>query len=516
MESEHNYATKLGYTLEELYRKANYDPTTELPNRQSLLQHINQLIDKNINFGFLLIDIDNFKLFNTSLGHSFGDTLLKKIAARLKTTLSEADFVARLSGDEFAVVTRLNREQALLLAAKCIKSLSAEPIVANNQEFFVGASIGAAFYPLHGKDADSLLKSTDLAIHQSKINGKGRLHEYDISLNEDLSFKLGIVNKLRTALARNEFLINYQPQVSADCGHIVGIEALLRWNQPELGLVGPDKFIPILEETGLIVPVGKWVLETSCRQAAAWHQAGHYVRLSVNVSARQFQESDLPSMICHVLDTTGFDPTFLCLEITESLLVNNSDQIKDRLKSITELGVTFSIDDFGTGYSSMSYLQQLPINEVKIDRAFIRNLTLNSGDAVIVKAIYAMASSMGMLTVAEGVEDQDQLSVLREIGVEMIQGYLIGRPMSGHAMSERLGGVALKVSPTKRNRSCRTDSQHVSRQLQLSAPGKQLGVQGKHFAVTAVESSIVAHATVHTRRDTKITTLTVPTLRGLS
>jgi len=414
---------------DEMYREAHYDSITGLPNRHFLLKHISALAESNQPFGLLLFDMDNFKLYNDTLGHSIGDQILKKIAKRFKSKLPADQFLARLGGDEFVIVSRQPREEILALGNQYIEVL-AEPTSTKEIDLYVGASAGAAFYPENGADADRLLRSADLAMYHAKKCGKGRLHEYCTSMDCDLGTKLDLGSKLRKALTRNEFSLHYQPQVSVDTGEIIGVEALLRWNHPDLGFVSPDRFIPILEETGLIVQVGKWVLATACRDVVVWHWAGHRIRLSVNLSARQFQETDLSSTVNTVLADTGFDPSLLCLEITESLLIDNLSQVTKRLKSITDMGISFSIDDFGTGYSSMSYLHSLPIGEVKIDRTFVKDLPDNNGNMVIVKTIVAMSNALGMKTVAEGVENEGQLKALKSVGVDLIQGYLFGKPMS--------------------------------------------------------------------------------------
>lgn len=422
---------------DELYRQAHYDTTTGLPNRHFLLKHLSALVDANEPFGVLLLDLDNFKLYNDTLGHALGDLALMKIATRLKSELPDDAFMARLSGDEFVIVSRRSRT-AVSDLGKQLNAMLAEPTVASDIDLYVGASIGVALFPDDGADVDHLLKNADLAMYQAKALGKGCLCEFTPALDLNLRTKLELGGKLRNALQQDEFELYYQPQISAASGAIVGVEALLRWNHPEMGMVMPDRFIPLLEETGLILPIGRWVIENACRQTLSWHWNDQPIRLSVNLSSRQFQETDFPSIVNQILSDTGFEASRLILEITESLLIDNSPQLAKRLTSITDLGVSFSIDDFGTGYSSLSYLQKYPIKEVKIDQAFVKGLSKNNGDMMIVKTIVAMAASLGMETVAEGVEQQEQLQVLTEIGVHLIQGYFTGRPMPESAALDHL------------------------------------------------------------------------------
>lgn len=416
---------------DKLYRQAHYDTTTGMPNRHFLIQHIKALIGANEKFGLLLIDMDNFKLYNDTFGHSFGDDLLKKIFTQLKDNIHETDFLARFEGDEFVIVSRQQIENIEGIAKKALKLFTDHPIITKHNDIYVSISVGIASYPKDGDDVDHLMRCADLALHHAKNHGKGQVSIYNKTLDRDLLEKLEMGNKLRTALCRNEFSLMYQPQIAMTTGKIIGVEALLRWNNSELGSVPPARFIPILESTGLIVPVGEWVLRESCSQASTWNSNGESLRMSVNLSSRQLQEADFATTIKTIIAETCITPDLLMLEITESLLIGDLDRITKRLEPITDLGVRFSIDDFGTGYSSLSYLQKLPIKEIKIDRAFITNLSKNNGDGdtVIVKTIVAMANSFGMETVAEGVEDQSQLQTLAEVGATMVQSYLTGRPM---------------------------------------------------------------------------------------
>lgn len=423
---------------DELYRQTHYGPTTGMPNRPFMIKHIQALIGAGKEFGLILIDLDNFKLYNDTFGHSFGDTLLKKVSKRLKETLDETEFLAHLGGDEFVVVSRKPPEGVAATAKKVLKLFTDQPITTKSNNLYVGLSIGVSSYPKDGEVVDELMRGADLALHHVKIHGKGQVCIYSNKLDQNQLEKIELGNNLRTALQRNEFSLMYQPQVSTITGEILGVEALLRWSNSELGSVAPDRFIPLLEETGLIVGVGEWVLRTACTQTSEWHANGYPIRLSVNLSSRQFQETDLANMVRNIVADTAISPKLLMLEITESLLMGDMSSVIKRLESVTNLGVCFSIDDFGTGYSSLSYLQKLPIKEVKIDRAFVMRLAENNGDMVIVKTIVAMANSFGMETVAEGVEDQCQLDILKEIGATMVQSYFTGRPMAPDQITDLL------------------------------------------------------------------------------
>lgn len=415
---------------DDLYRQAHYDPASGLPNRQLLAKHMAALIQNEEAFSVLLFDLDDFKLYNDTLGHSFGDRVLGAIGKQLAEEADRnGDFLARLGGDEFAVITRHHAGNAAKLANSCMAAIASVTSL-NGVELFVAASVGIASYPNDGETIDTLIKNADLAMYEAKSKGKGRLCFYTHDLEKKKIKSLDIANRLRNALERNEFELHYQPQVLPCTGAVVGTEALLRWRpQGEADFISPNEFIPVLEETGLIIPVGKWVLKQACHAAAQWHREGYDIRLSVNLSARQFQEPDLDTAVKSILDETGFNPAYLCLEITESLLLDNIAQISKRLSPLTAHGISFSIDDFGTGYSSLRYLQRLPITELKIDRCFVKDLPDSAADTALVKTIVAMAKSMGLNTVAEGVETKDQAQLLCSLGVDLAQGFLYSTPL---------------------------------------------------------------------------------------
>jgi len=412
---------------DDLYRQAHYDPVTGLPNRHYLIKHVNALIEQQKPFGLLLLDMDDFKLYNDTLGHDRGDILLKRIASRLKASAPDSAFTSRLGGDEFAIIC--TPDEVAKISQSCFAMLT-EPISAGKNELYISASAGTVVYPDDASNVSHLLRRADLALQRAKAVGRGSVITYKATLDKNLENRLEMGNRLRKALERNEFSLVFQPQIDTTTNSIVGVEALLRWNSQDQNHVGPDVFIPILEETGLIVPVGKWVLQTACTKILPWHWAGYPIRLSVNLSPRQFRDRNLVDTISQTLHDTGFNPAFLCLEITESLLIDDVAKVTRKLETLAQRGILFSIDDFGTGYSSLSYLQRLPIHELKIDRTFVNNIPANTGNLVIIQTVVAMASSLGIKTVAEGVETKEQLQAIRDTGVDAVQGYYYSRPVS--------------------------------------------------------------------------------------
>ena len=427
---------------DELYRFAHYDCLTGLPNRRFLTQHLEGLIGAKEPFGIICFDLDNFKVYNNTIGHSLGDRILQTIASELRKVIEgNGDLLARSVGDEFIIISRKNKVEILETGKKCLQAIASLPAV-DNIDLYIDSSAGIVFSPDDGTTASQLLKNACTALNEAKTRGRGRLCCYSHDMGLINHKRLEIAHKLRKALDRKEFVIHYQPQVRLPGGDIVGVEALLRWKPHSGEFIPPDESIPVLEETGLIVPVGKWVLNTTCRQAAIWHRAGYSVRMSVNLSVRQFQESDLVTIVKGSLLSTSLDPSLLCLEITESLLLDNMAQATKRLIALTSLGVSLSIDDFGTGYSSLSYLQRLPINELKIDRAFVKDLPDKTGDTIIVRTIIAMAKSLGLATVAEGVETKEQAQALSQLGAEFAQGYYYSRPVEEKEITRHLKALS--------------------------------------------------------------------------
>ena len=421
-------------TQARLYRLAHYDPVTGLPNRLLFMDRLQQAIaqaQRNERLvAVMLLDLDRFKAINDSFGHSMGDLLLKGVAARLAGCVREDDTVARIGGDEFTVLLPEIRhiQDAATVAGKILKAL-AGPFSLGNHEIFVGTSIGIAFYPFHD-DIETLLKSADNAMYRAKEQGGNGYEFYSAEISGASARQLSLEGALRGAVERDELVLHYQPQIDLTRGEIVGVEALVRWQHPERGLLGPMEFIPLAEENGLIVPIGEWVLRTACAQARAWQEAGlRPIRVAVNLSVRQFYQKNLVETVARILEQTGLDSRYLELEITESCLMQNTRTTVALLAELNRLGMRISIDDFGTGYSSLSYLKRFPVDTLKIDRSFICDIGTDHDDDAIVKAIIALAQSLELRVVAEGVETPEQLHFLRTHGCNEIQGYLISRPL---------------------------------------------------------------------------------------
>ncbi len=424
-----------------LNKLVNHDALTGLPNRRLL----NELLDQAIKQGerlqqavaVLFIDLDRFKAINDSLGHQVGDKLLFEASMRISQSIRESDVVARLGGDEFLVVMNMisKPEDAALVAQKINHALQREFIIAG-KEIFIGASIGIAISFKDGNDVDSLIKAADIAMYQVKNRGKNNYCFYSKDLSNNAVERFTMENQLRRALERDQFELFYQPQVYIDTGEIIGAEALIRWNHPELGLVFPDKFIPVAEETGLIVQIGEWVLKQAALQALDWKALGLNLQwISVNVSGVQIMRGNFADTVYGVLIETDCDPSLLELEITESTVMQNTDYVVDTFSHIKKLGVRLAIDDFGTGYSSLSNLKRLPLDKIKIDQSFVRDLPEDLDDAVIANTINAMAHSLGFSVIAEGVETQAQAEFLKNIGCQEAQGYLYGKPISKDAFT---------------------------------------------------------------------------------
>lgn len=420
---------------ERLIYLAHYDALTNLPNRllfYDRLGHAIALARRNQWIvGVMFIDVDRFKYVNDTLGHAIGDRLLQKVSERLIKAVRSEDTIGRLGGDEFAVVlSNLGAPQdAEAVAHKIIQSID-DPFQLDGGEVYVTASIGITLYPIDGLDQDTLLKNADLAMYRAKEEGRNTYARYFPDMNRQNAGRLDMQAMLRRALERKEFVVYYQPRVNVQTNHIVGAEALIRWNSPELGFVSPEEFIPIAEEIGLIVPIGEWVLRTACAQNAAWQAAGYTpLLMSVNFSARQFREKNLAETIVKVLDETGLQAHYLDLEITESLIMSHANSTLALLQKLHRLGVGFSIDDFGTGYSSLAYLKRFPVQSLKIDKSFVRDLISDADDAAIVSAIVAMAKSLKLKVIAEGVETKGQLDYLSTLYCNEYQGYYFSRPV---------------------------------------------------------------------------------------
>src|SRR5690606_29114560 len=391
--------------------------------------------------------LDRFKPINDSLGHAAGDRMLRDVAVRLESCVDEADTVARMGGDEFTLLLQPEggRDEALSramhVAERILESLS-EPFVLSGREFFVTASIGIALSPQDGEDMSQLMKNADTAMYHAKERGKNNFQFYQAEMNASALERLELESDLRHALEERQFLLHYQPQYLADGMTLTGIEALLRWWHPSRGLVSPADFVPALEELGLVVEVGDWVLDEACRQMAEWQAAGLRVpRVSVNLSARQFSDGRLGQRIAAILQARGIEPSSLELELTESILMRDIGDAMEMLDSLKRLGLSIAIDDFGTGYSSLNYLKQLPIDVLKIDRCFVDGLPQAEQDGQITRAIIAMSHSLSLSVIAEGVETQEQLDFLREHGCDEVQGFFLARPMPAEQLVQAcLGG----------------------------------------------------------------------------
>jgi len=418
-----------------LQRIAYYDPLTGLPNRalfHDRLDHEMATASRNDQqLALLFLDLDHFKYVNDSFGHSVGDALLKVIAERLLTEVRESDTVTRLGGDEFTVIIT---EFATIgdtsrLAERMMARIN-EPILLADQQLHVGASIGIAFYPDDGKDAETLIQHADMAMYQAKEHGRNAVHYFTEALHQQASSRLLLENQIREALEKGQFALYYQPKLELASRRVTGMEALVRWVHPDKGIISPLDFIPVAEESGLIIPLGQWVLEEACRQTQAWHQQGlSHLRVAVNLSARQFRKVDLIDDVRRVLLDTGLAAAALELEITESMVVEDGSSAVKTLTQLRQLGVEISIDDFGTGYSNLQYLKQFPLNSLKIDRGFVRDVIIDREDAAIVRAIILMARGLGLNVVAEGIETQQQLDFLLDNHCPMGQGYLFSPPL---------------------------------------------------------------------------------------
>ncbi len=426
---------------------AHYDSLTELPNRNYLGQRLAEAQEQCRRRGeplaLLFLDLDRFKYVNDSLGHHAGDLLLQAVSRRFMTCVRAEDTVARTGGDEFVILlpSLPDRSRAVEVAERILAALR-DPFDIRSQRLTISPSIGIALYPEDGDDAETLIKHADAAMYQAKAAGRNAYRFYDSQYARELSDRLILENELRLALERKQFILHYQPQLDVFSGEITGVEALLRWQHPQHGLVPPDRFIPIAEDSGLIVPIGDWVLRAACAQAHAWRVAGLLdAPMAVNLSARQFDQPDLPEQIASVLEATGLPATRLELELTESLVMREPERSSDTLSRCKALGLTIAIDDFGTGYSSLAYLRRFPIDRLKIDRSFIKDIVDEPDDAAIAQAIIAMAHSLRLNVVAEGVESDAQLSLLRKWRCGIYQGFLSSRPLPGEGLTALLRGM---------------------------------------------------------------------------
>lgn len=425
---------------------AFHDPLTGLPNRVLAKDHLGMAAAyadrSNTKVALFFLDLDNFKTINDSLGHTVGDALLKAVAVCLRDCVRNTDTISRQGGDEFLVLLpdAYDTDAMTDIAEKILQELSA-PFDIDGYQLSTSASIGIAVYPDDGKDFETLLKKADTAMYQSKKAGRSTYHFYTEKMNIDAVKHHQMLMGLARAVERNEFVLYYQPQIDLGSGAVIGAEALIRWMHPERGMVPPGLFIPVAEDSGHIVPIGEWVLREACRQAVAWHQAGlPKLVVAVNLSAVQFKRSNLEKSVIQALAESGLNPEFLELELTESILIQDTENVLDTVQRLKALGVKLSIDDFGTGYSSLSYLKRFAVDKLKIDQSFVRDMVNDPGDAAIVRAIIQMAKSLNLKTIAEGVEDEAMLASLRLHHCDEAQGYYFGRPMPAEDFAHYLAG----------------------------------------------------------------------------
>jgi len=440
----HLYMAVMQRRVEEMIRhQASHDRLTGLPNRLLFDERLSLALayahQRGEMLAVMFLDLDRFKVINDTLGHATGDQLLQQVAHRIAECLKKSDTIARWGGDEFTLILPQvsSASDAINIATRVIKSLQA-PFNCREQEFHMTTSIGIALAPYDGEDAETLLKNADTAMYRAKYQGKNNFQLYAADMNTQALEQLVLANDLYKALNRSEFLLHYQPQVDLKTGQVVGIEALIRWQHPERGMIPPNQFISLAEETGQIAAIGEWVLYTACAQNRAWQEAGYPpIRVAVNLSARQFQQQNLAQLINRVLTETGLEARYLEVEITESIAMQNIHVTIAVLDELRTMGVHISIDDFGTGYSSLATLKRFPLHTLKVDREFVKDLTTSNKDAALTQAIVTLAHGLDLDVIAEGVETAEQQEFLRSIGCDAMQGYLFSKPLPAAAAAER-------------------------------------------------------------------------------
>jgi diguanylate cyclase (GGDEF)-like protein len=424
---------------ERLKTQAHFDAVTGLENRHAFNERLRLAVGNGRRFdrqlAIVVLDLDNFKAVNDALGHHAGDDLLRQVGRRLRGALRRDDVICRLGGDEFAVIIdAVSSVEELKTVGEKIIQACGDPYFIEGREFFVTCSVGIAVFPQHADDFESLVRCADTAMYHAKETGKNHWVLFSDRMNEGLQRRVALENTLRKAVDRGEMEVYFQPQFATESGRLIGAEALLRWNSPELGSVSPNEFIPLAEGNGAIVPIGEWVLRTALAEARGWQQLCDFpVRVAVNVSARQLEDSSFTEVLQQTLAESGLPGHLLEIELTETVLMTNVQRQSLLLEQIKKLGVQIAIDDFGTGYSSMAYLRRLPLDRLKVDRAFIKDLTEQQSDRAIVAAMVALAHSLDLQVVAEGVETVAQREVLSALKVDDLQGYLLGRPMPAAA-----------------------------------------------------------------------------------
>lgn len=442
---------------ERIHYLANYDTLTDLPNRNFLEDRLLQAITLSRRNServiILCLNLDGFKFVNDSHGHPLGNTLLRAVAARVRAAVRESDTVARLGGDEFAVLfPGLIDNLDVMRSVQRTMDLFAEPFLLDSRELHVTASVGVCIYPDDGDDVGKLLKSANVAMYDAKESGRNCFKFYEQEMGRRIEQYAEMESALRVALEHQQFEVYYQPKVDLSSGKLCGVEALIRWNHPQNGMLLPGIFIAQAEKTGLISPIGEWVLRAACAQAKEWHDMGFDdISIAVNLSAHQFYQQNVANLVSGVLTDTGLSAGFLELELTESILMSDSDSMLAALREIKAVGITLTLDDFGTGYSSLAYLKRFPIDVIKIDRSFVRNITTDANDATLTKTIVLMAKSLNMKTVAEGVETPGQLGFLRAIKCDVVQGFYFSKPVNAAALTqmlhEQMGRPILRPEP---------------------------------------------------------------------
>ncbi|PLY17002.1 MAG: two-component system response regulator [Sedimenticola sp.] len=436
--------SQIKHSQEQLDHLAHHDALTDLPNRLLLNERLEQAIrhaERNASkLAVIFLDLDLFKHINDSLGHPAGDSLLQKVAAKLVQTVRQGDTVARIGGDEFVLLLEeIDIADNVVVAAEKLMAIFAEPFQLGDQGIRITASLGITLYPRDGKDSASLLRNADAAMYRAKEEGRNTYQFYTEELTRNAFERVLLENNLRQAISREELRLVYQPQVDLQSGQIIGVEALIRWQHPELGIISPIKFIPLAEESGLIHSIGEWVLRTACRQGRDWLERGiDFGSIAVNVAGHQIQRGNLPEDVKKILAETRFPSSQLELEVTEGFIMQQADFAIRQLMTLRQMGVTLAIDDFGTGYSSLSYLKQLPIHKLKIDQSFVRDIPEDPNDMAIADAIIAMGKSLGLTVIAEGVETQEQANFLKAAGCQEAQGYLYSRPITADELEQIL------------------------------------------------------------------------------
>jgi diguanylate cyclase (GGDEF)-like protein len=442
-------------TSEEKIRyRANFDELTHLPNRSNFVEHLREAISRGRRSpgrqsALLFIDLDRFKTINDTLGHDFGDELIRQVAIRIRETIRETDIVSRLGGDEFTVllIDMIDEIHASIIAKNILARLS-EPFMLHGHEVYSGASIGITISPGDGDDAKTLLKNADMAMYEAKAGGRNTFRFFTPEMTARAQQFLELDKDMRRALAQQELEVHYQPIFELESRDLIGVEALLRWRHPTKGLILPSEFIAVAEETGLIEDIGLWVLRRACSEALAWlkHDSHAEFYLAVNISMRQFKGGFDKKQLGNILEETGFPADSLLLEITESLLIDDDSRIKDVLGEFRKMGVRLAVDDFGTGYSALSYLRDFPINTLKIDQSFMQHITTSRSDQRLIEAIITMAHGLEMVTIAEGVETPDQDALLAEFNCDMVQGYFYCEPVAADKIQDLVSNDMRRVA----------------------------------------------------------------------